>query len=104
MRSVPWLAVVALSALAMAVVTAPPMRGPKVWLLKFTHRWNPLPILGTLMDCQACMGFWAGAMWGWIRGYGFIDGMLVGGLVSLTTTLMDLLVDVLEVVILRLKK
>jgi len=104
MKPVAWIVVLALGSLALAIVTAAPMRGFKNWMMGFTNRKNPLPMVSTLMDCQFCMGFWFGAGWSWTHEYGFVGGVLFGGLVSLATVVLDLLLDLLDAVILKLKK
>lgn len=60
------------------------------WLLGFRVRSNPLRIVGELLACSMCCGWWVGFLWGYgLRGMAVADAVIAGGLVGLASYATD---------------
>lgn len=59
------------------------------WLKGFVQRANPLRVLGELMSCSMCSGWWVGFAWGLYSREPVFESVVIGGLVSVTTFLSD---------------
>lgn len=82
------------------VTTGKVFKPLREWLSGFVKRLNPLRILGDLISCPMCTGFWVGFLWKWlIGGVHVVDGLMWGGLVSLSAYVADLVVGFLELFI-----
>jgi hypothetical protein len=90
-----------------AVTTGTVFDGLRDWLKSFSHPWNPLPMIGKLLGCSMCFGFWVGVVgdafhpfyhgneW-WIR---VAVHVASGGLVSLSAYFIDLALRWVESVV-----
>ena len=52
------------------------------WLKGFEVRANPLRVLGELLSCAMCSGWWVGFAWGIYCREPIFEAVVVGGLVS----------------------
>ena len=53
----------------------------RVYLKGFSVQYNPLRVLGELLSCSMCSGFWVGFIWSFFAyDVGFLEGVLWGGL------------------------
>ncbi len=63
--------------------------GLREWLLGFAVRWNPLRLLGVMMSCTMCAGWWVGFVWGLTTGHGYGASIIFGGLISVVSFATD---------------
>lgn len=59
------------------------------WLKGFQVRANPLRILGDLMTCSMCSGWWVGFVWGIYCHEPIFEAVITGGLVSVVSFMAD---------------
>lgn len=62
--------------------------GLRKWLLGFAIAWNPLRILGEIMSCTMCAGWWVGFVWALCAGHGWAS-IVMGGVVSVAAFTAD---------------
>lgn len=59
--------------------------GVRSYLVGFVRWYNPLRWVGSAMHCPMCSGFWVGAVFAVLFGYGVVAVPLLGGCVSLAS-------------------
>lgn len=91
-----WL-LVGLVGMTMIVTTGKVFDGLRKYLVGFKRRVNPLRILGDMISCSMCTGFWVGFLWKLVMLDGkVVDAVVAGGVVSLTSYVADLAVGFIE--------
>jgi hypothetical protein len=66
------------------------------WLKAFQIKANPLRILGELMACSMCAGWWVGFTWGLYHQAPIFESAVMGGLVSITSYALDEVFAIIE--------
>lgn len=85
-----WLWIFGCVGLTLIVTTGRIFSPLRIYLRGFVVPHNPLRILGELLSCSMCSGFWVGFLWSWlIAGSSFTTGFLWGGVVSLAAYVGD---------------
>lgn len=59
------------------------------WLKGFEVRSNPLRVLGELMSCPMCSGWWVGFAWGIYSREPVFESIIIGGVVSVMAFMTD---------------
>lgn len=93
---VTWFEVLGLIGVTIAISRGKILDGLRKWLLAFEHPFNPFRILGKLLSCSMCSGFWVGIAWGDVRGFDFWTCVISGGFVSLVSFVADNVTGILE--------
>ncbi len=69
----PWWMIILLyvgyAGFSIAVATGSVLDGTREWLKLFKFRFNPLRLLGHLLGCSMCMGFWVGLVGDPLHGF-----------------------------------
>jgi len=91
---------------SVAVATGSILDSTRTWLKLFKFKYNPLRILGHMLGCSMCVGFWVGvagdALHGYYDGPWWIEFSLrlaSGGVVSLTSYAVNLALQGAEALI-----
>jgi len=74
----------------------------RVWLRGFIHPFNPLRILGELISCSMCSGWWVGFFWGLYLKVPYGVAILIGGMVSVSAYMVDSMMAFFEGLMRRL--
>jgi len=93
---VTWLEALGLIGVTLVIARGKVFDGLRRWLKGFVNPFNPFRLLGELMSCAMCSGFWVGLLWGLLRGWGFWLCVTFGGFVSITAFVADSVTGILE--------
>jgi hypothetical protein len=93
---VTWLEALGLIGVTLVVSRGKVFDGLRRWLKGFVNPFNPFRLLGELMSCAMCSGFWVGLFWGLLRGWDIWPCVTFGGFVSVTSFVADSVTGLLE--------
>jgi len=94
--AVTWLEALGLIGVTLVIARGKVFDGLRAWLKGFVHPANPFRLLGQLMSCAMCSGFWVGLLWGALKGWGVEWCITFGGFVSVTSFVADSITGILE--------
>jgi len=80
-----WFVIVGLVGITLMISKGKVFNGLRTWLKSFDHPLNPSRHLGNLLSCSMCSGAWVGFSAALAIGSGWVDAVILGGLVSLTS-------------------
>lgn len=93
-----WLWIFGCVGLTLIITTGKVFAPLRIYLRGFVVPYNPLRILGELLSCSMCSGFWIGFLWSWlIVANGIADSFLWGGVISLASYVGDEVLLFIEV-------
>jgi hypothetical protein len=89
------LTIVGLIGITIVITTGKVFDGARKWLLGFEVQYNPLRVLGEIMSCTMCAGWWVGCIWGWSSGISIVGMVVAGGLIGILSFATDELLSIL---------
>ncbi len=92
-----WLWILGCVGITLIIVTGKVSKPLRMYLVGFRYNLNPLKILGNLLSCSMCSGFWIGFLWSWLLSQNLVlESILWGGLISLVSYTIDFFLLLLE--------
>lgn len=87
--------IIGLIGVTLVISTGKIFDGLRKWLTGFAVWFNPLRVLGEIISCTMCAGWWVGSAWAWLNGSSLGAGVVVGGLVSVLAFTADEVLTIL---------
>ena len=92
-----WLWILGCVGLTLIITTGKVFAPLRKFLVSFKRNLNPFKILGNLLSCSMCTGFWIGFLWSWLlTTTPVLESILWGGLISLASYTADFFLILLE--------
>jgi len=92
-----WLWIIGCIGLTIIVTTGKVLAPLRVYLTGFKHNANPFKILGNMVSCSMCTGFWVGFLWSLLfLSKPILESILWGGMISLVSYATDFFLILLE--------
>ena len=103
---VQWWEVIGLIGITLVISAGKIFEPLRDWLLGFEKEYNPLRVIGNLLNCSMCCGFWVGFLWGFfVSQFSWPVALILGGLISITSLATDEIMGIISLYrILRAKK
>lgn len=90
------LEVVGLVGLTLVISVGSIFDGLRKWCAGFKHPLNLFKWFGELISCPMCTGAWVGIGWAFLDGQNTMTAIVVGGLISVSATVVNMLLGVLS--------
>lgn len=89
------LTIIGLIGITLVITTGKIFDELRRWLLSFHVWFNPLRVLGEVMSCTMCAGWWVGAVWAVCNGTSWGAAIVIGGILSVLSFTADEVLTIL---------